>query len=150
MFTFPYPSMCFRYLPPLPPSTSAPPPCRNAVTPKPFSASPTPERLGEPPLPYPCPTCSMDLTAARPGDLAPRELASRRHQLYRSVGTGRGDHVHALGPHRLSCPVAVGRASRPQPGFGPARPGRSAMAMGQKPACTVHSFSHLSEFVCLI
>jgi hypothetical protein len=38
-----------------------------------FSASPTPEYLSEPRLPYPCPASIPNLTGALPGDLAPRE-----------------------------------------------------------------------------
>jgi hypothetical protein len=67
----------------------------DATAPKPFSASPTPESLDEPPLPYACPAGSTNLTDARPGDLAPREPPSRPHWLRHPISARRGDRARS-------------------------------------------------------
>jgi hypothetical protein len=107
-------------------SAGAPPPRRNDTALQPFSASPTPECLDEPPLPYPCPTGSRDLTSACPDDLAPQELPPHPHRPCRRVSIARGDQVRAyacratgVGPTELFLNVVWATSARPRAGFGP-------------------------------
>jgi hypothetical protein len=54
-----------------------------------------PECLGEPPLSYPCPAGSPDLTGACLGELVPREPPPCPHQPRHRVSIARGDRMRS-------------------------------------------------------
>jgi hypothetical protein len=81
----------------------------DATAPKPFSASPTPESLDEPPLPYACPAGSTDLTGpvlvlviSPQGSHHPAPTGCATPSALGAVT------AHALVSRRLGRPVAVG------------------------------------------